>query len=302
MCRTYSKLAAISFTLFFSTISQANEVKFNVSVNAGLLNDSRLTIAELDQVSNQADVALSSGVKAGMNWQPNADWNVKLSYGLDQKNYQDFDEYDLFTQQLNMGVERKFSGFNLGVNYLNVSADLDGQDFLALNQVSVYWSNLINNRYFFRVATDITDKEFALFSGRNADNLNINGQAFVFFDNAERFVMLGVGQEWEDSQNALYQYEQQHIQANFSQKWQWFGANQVQLKLQAKQRDYDQFTIQESGLREDTLYSVGVNWQHDFNPEWSIKTDISYKDNQSNFTVADYDETLTSVMLHYSYR
>jgi hypothetical protein len=75
----------------------------------------------------------------------------------------------------------------------------------------------------------------------------------------------------------------------------------VDVTLQAIQSDYNEQDPMFLRKREDDYYSlaVGANWY--FHPQWSLRGEVSYADNDSNIDIYSYDRTAVGVTLRFDY-
>lgn len=287
---------AISLLSFNAFSEQA--VKTDFSLSSGLEYDSQLSVVELDRLTEQSDTALILKGKANLSWQASPDVTVKAGYGYSSKSYQEYDEFDLTINQLSADVNKKLSHFTLGANYFYADADLADKSFLKLQQASFYGSKLINNRYFFRVASNFKHKAFAQFSQRDANNIGGSVDSFIFFNQAKSFVSFNLSIDSQSANDKVFDYQEFSLQNQYSHQYQAWGLKQkVQLKLNYLERDYQHLTPSLAQKRFDVRQSAQLLWQLDLNSTFTVNTQLEYADYQSNLASADYVEHLASLSL-----
>lgn len=267
-------------------------------VSAGLEQDSNLNIVELDKNSSQSDISLLLGAKVDGKWQANKKLVLSGGYSLFTKTYQHQSEYDLMLNQFSADANYNFDLFTLGASYHYADANLDKNNFLELQQNSIYIAKLINDRVYLRAATTLQDKQFVGRSERNAENIGFSGDIFVFFNEGKTFVTLGLMNEDENAKLHELDYNANTLKAKLSHQYAgWDKQQKLQLGWRYAVRDYAGINPDIERQRYDSAHISELEWEVNFNSTIAIVTKVEYGQYDSNLPSAKYSETRTSVTL-----
>lgn len=292
------KLYSLAISLLSFDGFSSESIHTNFSLSSGLEYDSQLSVIELDQLTEQSDTAVKFKGKANLNWQASPSVQVKAGYAYSTKQYQKYDEFDLTINQISADVSKNLSHFKLGTQYFLADADLADKSFLKLQQASLYGSKLINNRYFFRLATHFKHKSFAQVSQRDANAIGASADGFIFFNQAKSFVSMSLSTDSQSANDKTFDYDEFRLQNQYSHQYQVWGLTQkIQLALSYLERDYQHVTPSIAQKRFDIRQSAHLLWQLNLNSIFSLHTKLEYADYQSNIASADYTEQLASVSL-----
>src|SRR5690606_33372262 len=114
-------------------------------------------------------------------WEATENPPLKGGYYYLGRNYRDKSEFDLASHMGFGDLSYDFDLATLGASHYLAHAELDDRDFLTLNQTSVYASRLFDQRLFVRVAANVRDKAFEGRPQRDADNVGVEGDVYLFF-------------------------------------------------------------------------------------------------------------------------
>lgn len=294
-------------TLLVSAIAgvvHADAVDVTWEVNSGIKHDNTLTIAELDQVSQQSDVALSLQGEAKVKWKISPKLTLKSNLSYQVNDYQTYNDYDLNLAKIAFDLDYRLADSTIGTSYYFVDAELDKEDFLQFSQNSIYWSKLFDQQYLFRVSADYKKKEFANLTDRDATSFGISNQHFFFFNEANSFVSLNFNFDNENANDSQYDYRGLGARAMYSHSFiGWDHHQQIQLGLQYNKKDYEQTEItQQFGAnsfeqRKDKSQVIDAQWIFTMTPNWSVNTKVEYGHYDSTIESLNYNETITSLSL-----
>ncbi len=278
------------------TANAAN--KLGAEVEAGLEYDSNLAVVELDQYTSRGDWALLANLRLNAQWQATPKAVFKAGASYNSKTYQELSAFDLDIQQVFADASYELPLFKLGLSYHQADAALDGTDFLTLRQHSVYLSRLFNQRTFVRGAVNYQEKEFPTSPERNAHNLGMAGDVFVFFRQGKTFLTLGVVHEQEDAASAAFDLTATSLKTAINHQFPaWGKTTNLQLGWRYEQRDYSGITPAIKAKRDDSRQVLNLEWQIHSHDWLTWVTKLEAGDYQSNLSSADYTETRASLML-----
>lgn len=292
------KLLVLNVLCCGALANEQQSPKVTGEVSAGLEHDSNLNIVELDKSSNQSDISLLLGAKVDGKWQATEKLTLSGGYSLFTKTYQHQSEYDLRLQQFSADANFNLGLFTWGASHHYADANLDENNFLALQQSSIYIAKLINDRFYLRAAANLQGKQFAGRRERNAENVGFAGDIFVFFNESKTFVTLGISDENENAKLHELDYNANTLKAKFSQQYSGWDKQQIlQLGWRYVVRDYTGINPVIARERYDSAHSSELEWEVNFNPTIALATKFEYNQYDSNLSSAKYSETRTSVTL-----
>lgn len=283
-----------------TSIAATPTAKFELETGAEY--DSNLSVIELDQNSSEGD--WSALVKAGVNsqWQASKEFKLKSGLSYNSKTYQDFSEFDLAIKQVFVDASYDFQPLTLGMSYHYADAALDGNDFLTLQQTSLYASRLFKQSIFLRAAINNQDKDFPGNSERNANNQGFAGDVFFFFNQGKTFVTFGLTSETENARVNEFDYDAMNFRSSVSHQFSlWNKKNRLQLGWRFDNRDYSAITPALDAIRSDERRITTLEWQLETNTWLSLVAKVERGDYDSNLDSADYSETVSSLMLKVSF-
>lgn len=273
-----------------------------IDIETGAEYDSNLSVIELDQSSSEGDWAYLLNANISSQWQANEKLKLKGGASYNSKTYQDYSEFDLDIKQAFADASYNFQPVTLGLSYHYADAELDGKDFLTLQQQSVYISRLINQKIFLRVAINNQDKDFPVDNNRNADNQSFTGDVFFFFNQGKSFLTLGISNETENARVNEFDYDGINFRTSFNHQFQaWNKKNRLQLGWRFDNRDYSATTPVLDEERKDERRIASLEWQIETNEWLSVIAKLEAGDYDSNLAAANYSETISSLTLKASF-
>ena len=292
--------------------AQADAPDLVLHLDLGAEHDSNLSLVELDKVANESDWATT--ITAGVNsqWAITPEFSVRGGLQYDDKRYQQFDEFDLGVARAQAEARYDFSWLSIGGNYHQALARLDGQQFLELGQSSLFASKLIGHTVYVRGQLTQQEKNFRDQPERNADNQGWESDAYWFTQGGQSYLHLGLGQNAESARVDNYSYDGHTLRLGWSRNFKLADyEGHTQLAWRYVVRDYDgpaQSAPDNDPLATDPGQALSANradtqqhweakWQLNFSEAVSLAAKLSYSDYSSNYSAADYRETVTSLQL-----
>ena len=292
----YIALLASITALTNASIAAPPTTKFELE--AGTEYDSNLSVIELDRNSSEGDWSALANARLNSQWQVTDKAKLKGGLSYSSKTYQEYSEFDLAIKQAFIDASYDFAQLTAGASYHYADAELDDNDFLTLQQRSLYISRLINQKIFLRAAINDQDKDFPASSARNADNRSISGDAFFFYNQGKTFFTLGVSNERENAVANEFDYDGINIRTNVNhQFYLWNKKNRLQFGIRYDQRDYSKETPALEAKRNDKRRVATAEWQVEATPWLNVAAKLERGNYDSNLDSANYAETVSSLML-----
>ncbi|KMT64494.1 surface lipoprotein assembly modifier [Catenovulum maritimum] len=287
----------ILFNLCAIQTLNAEPVKFGLGLNSGVEHDSKLKVVELDQVSEKSDISLKLSAKLKADWQISDNLNWSSSYLYSTKNYQQEDEYNLKLNQFSTNLTYDLTASTIGTSFYSTQVKLAKADFLKLNQLSFYWSKLLNQDFYLRLSSNFKDKDFANLNSRDAKIMEQMIDGFYFFNQTSSFVHINLGISNEDAEHKEFSNQGFQGQLALSHNFKWLELdNTVQTWWKLSHKDYSD-DFESNQTREDKRQVLGLEWKLKFTPQFSLTNKVEYADNNSTLASLTYNETISSIQL-----
>lgn len=301
MMTLHSRVTCTLFLLACAHMGVAAEtLSVNGKLKAGMEYQSNVNISELEQASGESDTATVLEGEINAAWQVSDNVRLDSGYSINDKRYRNTSAYDSRLQLAFIDASYAFDNLTLGSSVYLAQADLDGSDFLALNQFSVYAMHNLSDSWFIRPSVVYADKDFAQFESRDASNKSANIDSFWFFQQGQRFISLGATYEDEDTLDKAFSYRAKSMNIRLSNQFDlWHVVQKIQLGMKLTQRDYA-LAINDN-KRNDIHQHIDAKWELNINSTFALLTSVEYGDYQSILTSADYDETRAGLMLQASF-
>lgn len=295
-------LAALSIA---GTAAFAQEPDFGASASAGYRYDSNVSLSELDRNLGEADTALllELGLDGSL---PLTDTvTAKASYGFSQVAYDAFSEFDTSIHRLQGDLAWRIAGFDAGLSARRFAANLDGESYLDIRQLSPNVARLFGDTFYLRGAFTASDKDFAERDGRDATNEAFDVDGYWLFDGMRHYLAVGLQVDREEAAAAVYDYAGNRARLTWGRELEELPLI-LKARVEIENRDYDNVdeAIGDEGgeARRDRRFRAGLTATVPVTDYFGIELESRYGDFRSNLEAADFDETLFSVNLRGSFQ
>lgn len=299
-----SRRALLTFTglmMTAPTFAHAGETaRFTAELSAGVLADSDVGIADLDQTARDGDLASLLGIRLDAEVKPASGLTLRAGYELSDTRYQSFDAFNLQTHRLSGEGEYAFGNTRAGLLYNYVDARLAGERYLTFRQASPYVTHMFGDGLLVRGAYARSDREFETETetGRNSRSDEILVDAFILLDGTRRYGVLGAKAGETGADDTAFSYDNAGLKARYIQRADMLG-RELTLRLGAdfEQRDFSGITPELGSRRKDELRGAAASVAVPVRGPVSVDAGYEYRSRSSNLQAADYDEHLASVLL-----
>jgi hypothetical protein len=291
-----------SLSAAFYCVAQESAFTHEAQAKLGVLNNSTLVVAELDQVSNQQDVALTMNAKLAGQWRATSALTLQGGYSFARKDFQAFDSYDLDLHQLYVDAQYDFAWLSVGVRHDLAKAILQDEAFLSLNQTSIYTAKYLTTTTYLRSALIYKDKKFDSMASRDATNRGVDLNLFQFFAGGNTMLAFGLSGEQEEALDQQFNYSSNSLNSSVLHKFELFGqASQVQLDWRYRHSTYTDSASNTAPQRKDIQQSIQLQWQQAIWRKMSVVAKVEYSDNQSSLPQLNYAQTISLIELQMTF-
>jgi hypothetical protein len=272
----------------------ADAVSFEVG--AGLEYDSNVAVLELDASTGAGDAAALLDFGVAYDRPGNAKLDFGAGYNFSETAHEDFKAFDVRIHRGSANMSYDLGRFDIGATLQYADAELDGNEFLALTQLSPYLSGLVGRRLFLRFAYLDSDKDFADNPARDAATGSFSSDAYVFINGLKTYLVFGHRYDDEDAGFDELDYTGQRFGVQLSQRFT-ARAREITLKthVRAESRDYRAVTPSIGELRRDDRLELGIVVEIPVGQRVVTRVSLRHADNESNLPSVSFAETVASV-------
>lgn len=277
-------------------------LSFSGSVAAGAEYNSNLSVSQLESSSGQSDVAATLDVTADLSWHPTSRFTFDSGYSFTGSRYDDIDTYDLDMHLLYGDASYDFGVVTIGANAYYANADLGGDSFLELNQYSLYAGKLFGQNWYVRGALNQSDKEFDLFSGRDADNDGVSAELYRFFNAGRSNVVLSYAIEDEHTRDTPFRHSADTIRLRLNHRFSLAGRDsRMQLGYRFQDREYDYNTPSINAPRDDSQNVVDARLEVNVVENFALIGRVEHGQYDSRLPSADYEDNRVAFSARFSF-
>ena len=278
--------------------SEPVSVKGDISI--GIINNSALSVDELDEVTAEGDSGIEKTASLTGLWQVNDKMKVSSSYRYNEQDYNEFDAFDLALHQVSVDSSYKWQSKEIGLRYDGAKAKLAGETFLTFQQASIYLGTFLQPQTFLRTSAKVKSKQFADISSRDADAFGVNAELFHFINDGSTMFMLGLSADKETATDEQFNYNGFGVSTKVSQKFELFGlAQKAAIAWRFQSKDFkayrtDEMSSDMESKADEHRNIVQAQWQLDFNEHLALVSNLEYGDYSSQLDSQTYSQTLST--------
>lgn len=288
--------AVTALNLSGQAAAQTDERPVSFEIGTGVEYDSNVALLELDTATNSGDAIALFDFAVAYDMRSNSAFDLKAGYNFSETAHDDFDDFDLRIHRGSGTMSYDFGRVDVGSVFQHALAELDGDDFMTLTQVSPYFSTLIGERFFLRVAYTRTDKDFDDNPGRAAQADAVSSDLYYFVNGLRTYILIGFRYDDEDANDGQFDYSGNRLRVQLSRRFT-LDSRELTFKvgLRSEQRDYDNETLSIGAARRDDRLQLEASGEIPLNDRFTAGIAYKRANNESNLPAVDFDEDVLSV-------
>jgi opacity protein-like surface antigen len=275
----------------------ANDVRpVSLSFGTGIEYDSNVAVLELDTSTDAGDRSLLFDFGVGYDKPDSGRFDVQAGYDFSQSLHDDFDSFDVRIHRGSGTLSYDLGRVDLGATLQHAYAELDGNEFLTLQQISPYVSKLVGRRLFLRFAYAHSDKDFAGNPTRSANADALSADAYVFIDGLRTYLVFGFRVDDENAIDSQFDYAGDMLRAQLAKRLM-AGERELTLRtsLRFENRDYDSPTLSIGNPRHDDRRQLELSLDVPLGQRTTAQVVYEHADNRSNLPSVDFAENVLSL-------
>ena len=227
---------------------------------------------------------------------------LRVSAGIVDDAYQTFSVVDRRTESWGLNLESQFGDTTLGVNWFDVSADLNKEQFLTYSRISPYVARFISKQWFLRGEYVYGEKEIERRPGRGADSHSVSLDSYYFIRGLKRYALLGYTYRVDDANANRYDYESHAVKLRYVHRAS-LGSVPVEFELETKVEDR-QYKAPDPAIdteREDTRVRFSGEIRLLLTEYVSVALHLKNSDYDSNLETAAYNDLVVGTEFRLSF-
>ena len=277
-------------------------IEFSLDLAAAYSWDDNVGLDELERATGESDEVTTLEAQGSALITLFDRTTLRVSAGLVDDSYATFSVVDRRTESWGINLESQLGDTTLGVNWFDVSADLDEQQFLTYQRLSPYLARFISKQWFVRGEYVYGEKEIERRPGRGADSHYASLDSYYFIRGLKRYALLGYTYRVDDANANRYDYESHALKLRYVHRAT-LGSLPVELELETKleERRYKSPDPVISTEREDTRVRFSGEIRLLITEYASVALQLKNSDYDSNVETASYNDLVVGTEFRLSF-
>jgi len=276
--------------------------EFGLELAAGYAWDDNVGLDEVERATGESDEVTSLEIQGSAEFSFDDRASVRISAGLVDDSYRQFSQVDRRTESLGINLETQLGKATVGVNWFDVSADLDDEAFLTYERISPYVAGFLSKQWFLRGEYVYGEKTIARRPGREADSHSVSIDSYYFIQGLKRYAVLGYTFRVDNARANRYDYDSHALKLRYVHR-ESLANLPLELELEGKFEDRrykspDPFIQTE---REDTRLRLSAELRFLITEYASVSVHVKNSDYDSNLPTASYSDLVVGTELRLSF-
>ena len=276
--------------------------EFGLELAAGYAWDDNVGLDELERATGESDEVTSLEIQGSAEFSFDDRASVRISAGLVDDSYRQFSQVDRRTESLGINLETLWGKATVGINWFDVSADLDDEAFLTYERLSPYVAGFLSKQWFVRGEYVYGEKTIARRPGREADSHSVSIDSYYFIQGLKRYAVLGYTFRVDNARANRYDYDSHALKLRYVHR-ESLANLPLELELEGKFEDRrykspDPFIQTE---REDTRLRLSAELRLLITEYASVSVHVKNSDYDSNLPTASYNDLVVGTELRLSF-
>lgn len=286
----------------FAPMGSLAGIEFSLDLAAAYSWDDNVGLDELERATGESDEVTTLEAQGSAAITLFDRTTLRVSAGLVDDSYATFSVVDRRTESWGINLESQLGDTTLGVNWFDVSADLDEQQFLTYQRLSPYLARFISKQWFLRGEYVYGEKEIERRPGRGADSHSVSLDSYYFIRGLKRYALLGYTYRVDDANANRYDYESHALKLRYVHRAT-LGSLPLELELETKleERRYKSPDPVISTEREDTRVRFSGEIRLLITEYASVALQLKNSDYDSNVETASYNDLVIGTEFRLSF-
>ena len=278
------------------------DIEFSLDLAAAYSWDDNVGLDELERATGESDEVTTLEAQGSALITLFDRTTLRMSAGLVDDSYAKFSVVDRRTESWGLNLESQLGETTLGINWFDVSADLDKQQFLTYQRLTPYLARFISKQWFLRGEYVYGEKEIERRPGRGADSHSISLDSYYFVRGLKRYALLSYTYRVDDANANRYDYESHALKLRYVHRAT-LGSLPLEMELETKleERRYKSPDPVISTEREDTRVRFSGEIRLLITEYASVALQLKNSDYDSNVETASYNDLVVGTEFRLSF-
>jgi len=276
--------------------------EFGLELAAGYAWDDNLGLDEVERATGESDEVTTLEAQGSALFSYKNRASMRISAGLVDDSYRKFSQVDRRTESFGVNLETQLGKLTAGINWFDVSADLDNEQFLKYERLSPYLSGFVSKQLFLRGEYVYGEKEIARRPGREANSHSVSLDSYYFLQGLKRYAVLGYTFRVDNARANRYDYDSHALKFRYVHRENLKGLP-LELELEGKFEDR-QYKAPDPIIqteREDTRWRFSAEVRLLFTDFASVAIHLKNSDYDSNLPTASYSDLVIGSEIRLSF-
>jgi len=277
-------------------------IELALDLSAAYSWDDNVGLDELERATGESDEVTSLEAQGSALITLFDRTTLRVSAGIVDDAYKKFSVVDRRTESWGINLEGQFGNTTLGVNWFDVSADLNKAQFLTYSRISPYVARFLSKQWFLRGEYVYGEKEIERRPGRGADSHSVSLDSYYFIRGLKRYALLGYTYRVDDANANRYDYESHAVKLRYVHRAS-LGSVPVEFELETKVEDR-QYKAPDPAIdteREDTRVRFSGEIRLLLTEYVSVALHLKNSDYDSNLETAAYNDLVVGTEFRLSF-
>ena len=276
--------------------------EFEMELAVGYAWDDNVGLDELERATGESDEVTSLEAQGSALFAFQDRVSLRLSAGLTDDSYQKFSQVDRRTESIGVNLEAKLGKTAVGINWFDVSADLNSDPFLTYERLSPYVSGFVSKKWFLRGEYVYGKKTIARRLGREADSHSVSIDSYYFIQGLKRYAVLGYTFRADDARANRYDYNSHALKVRYVQRAAVSGLPlEFEMEGKFEDRQYKAPDPMIRAEREDTRWRFSTELRLIVTEHASVVVHLKNSDYDSNLPTASYSDLVVGTEIRLSF-
>jgi hypothetical protein len=288
------------------TSNAQEDSPLSVSVSAGYEYDSNLTVDAIDSSSDAGDSSLVFDGSVNFDVFDTEEGGFSAGYNYFQTVHNEFDEFDMAIHGFNLDGRYTIDRIDLGTTYMFNTIKLGGEAFMNMHTMRPNIGYLMDNNKVYLIGSyEYQKQDFDAFSlrGRDAKRHSIGAKSIFLLGDGRTAT---ASYDWTDhnTSDLGYSYTGHKIDFGLKLPIDMFDRETIfrtGYKFQTKDYQIASRRYTDGETRVDKRHTISASWQVPIVSGFYAKAEIEYIASNSNYSVVDYNETISTFSVGWEY-
>lgn len=300
MHRPFFTFTLIIFQAVAVSSASASEISWWGEAEVSYGYDSNVAVDDVDFSTSEGDQYRDLGLSGGIDYKTSSGFKFSLDLTASDKHYTTFDEFDGLLMFASAGVEKSVGEVTIDGSARYIDYQLDGEDFLTLEQLTAGVSWFTSKRTYVHVSAEAGSESFDVNPVRDNDEWKLGFLGYFFLNGFKQHLTLRIQYGEANADDALFDHRTRAVRLMYQREFE-NGAS-IGMGVRWEDRRYMAGVNPLIGsFRDDSRTRLELKGEWPLGDKGSVELKIADNDFDSNLVSAAYGQEIYQVKLAYRF-